>query len=117
MKKFGMWHCNLYLLNLSEFFTVINAILLSRHHAEKVKATTEAVKKALSNCKTAQTAAEKAIMTAKADIMDTETRLAQVSCWQWNAGDFTLKWQVILQSQLSLEYLKFVFLCLSSLYM
>lgn len=32
------------------------------------------------NCKTAQTTAEKAITSAKADIMDTETRLAQVSC-------------------------------------
>eukprot|EP00066_Takifugu_rubripes_P001619 XP_003962939.2 PREDICTED: laminin subunit beta-2 [Takifugu rubripes] len=49
-----------------------------RHHAEKVKATTEAVKEALLNCKTAQASAEKAILTAKVDIMDTETRLAQI---------------------------------------
>lgn len=59
---------------------VINTVLPSRHQAEKVRATTETVKKALSNCKTAQTSAEKAIMRAKADIVDTETRLAQVSC-------------------------------------
>lgn len=70
---------NLYFLNLSKLFTAINTILLSRHHAEKVKATTETVKKALLNCKTAQMSAEKAIKTAKDDIMDIETRLAQVS--------------------------------------
>lgn len=72
------------LLNLSKWFTAINTILLSRHHAEKVKATTEAVKKALLNCKTAQMSAEKAIITAKDDIMDIETRLAQVSSWWRN---------------------------------
>ncbi|CAF89550.1 unnamed protein product [Tetraodon nigroviridis] len=50
----------------------------ARHQAENAKATTEAVKKALFNCRTAQTSAEKAIRTAKADILDTEARLAQI---------------------------------------
>lgn len=87
-KNENVWHLTLQsiFIDFSEWFSVINTILLSRHHAEKVKATTEAVKKALLSCKTAQTSAEKAIMAAKADIMDTETRLAQVSAWQRNAG-------------------------------
>lgn len=66
-----------------ESFRVIDCrqrSFLWRHHAEEVKATTEAVEKALLSCKTAQTSAGKAISTAKADIMDAETRLAQVSC-------------------------------------
>lgn len=62
-----------------QVYRMMFTVLLSRHRAEKVKATTEAVKKALMNSKTAQTSAEKAIMTAKADITETENRLAQVS--------------------------------------
>lgn len=83
-------------------FTVSNAILLSRHHAETVKTTTEAVKKALLNCKTAQTSAEKAIMAAKADIVDTETQLAQVSGWLGGA----VGWQVLLHSRISLGFIR-----------
>lgn len=51
---------------------------LFRHHGEGVKKTAETVKQALADAKTAQTSAEKAIARAKADIGDTETRLAQV---------------------------------------
>ncbi|XP_061636801.1 laminin subunit beta-2 isoform X1 [Phyllopteryx taeniolatus] len=49
-----------------------------RHHAEGVKTTAETVKQALVDAKTAQTSAEKAIARARADIDDTETRLAQI---------------------------------------
>lgn len=52
--------------------------MLSRHHAEEVKTTAETVKQALVDAKTAQMSAEKAIARARADIGDTETRLAQV---------------------------------------
>uniref|UniRef100_A0A3Q2YST7 Laminin, beta 2 (laminin S) n=1 Tax=Hippocampus comes TaxID=109280 RepID=A0A3Q2YST7_HIPCM len=48
------------------------------HHAEGVKTTAERVKQALVDAKTAQTSAEKAIARARADIDDTETRLAQI---------------------------------------
>lgn len=54
-------------------------MLLFRHRAEGVKTTTETVKQALVDAKTAQTSAEKAIARAKTDIGDTETRLAQVN--------------------------------------
>lgn len=74
------------LVEFSGCLTVVKTVLSSRHQAENVKATTEAVKKALFNCRTAQTSAEKAIGTAKADILDTEARLAQVSCSQRKAG-------------------------------
>ncbi|XP_077370920.1 laminin subunit beta-2 isoform X1 [Festucalex cinctus] len=50
----------------------------ARHHAEGVKTTTETVKQALVDAKTAQTSAEKAIARARADIDDTEIRLAQI---------------------------------------
>lgn len=59
-------------------FTVSNTLWLFRHRAEGVKTTGETVKRALVDAKTAQTSAEKAIARAKADIGDTETRLAQV---------------------------------------
>ncbi|MEQ2311731.1 hypothetical protein AMECASPLE_023674, partial [Ameca splendens] len=49
----------------------------ARHHAEGVKSTAETVKQALVDAKTAQTSAEKAIERAKADIRETENRLAQ----------------------------------------
>lgn len=52
---------------------------LFRHHAEGVKKTAQTVKQALVDAKTAQASAEKAIVRAKADIGDTETRLAQVN--------------------------------------
>uniref|UniRef100_A0A8C4NQ25 Laminin, beta 2 (laminin S) n=1 Tax=Dicentrarchus labrax TaxID=13489 RepID=A0A8C4NQ25_DICLA len=51
----------------------------ARHRAEGVKTTAETVKQALMDAKNAQTSAEKAIARAKADIGDTEARLAQVS--------------------------------------
>uniref|UniRef100_A0A671WND1 Laminin subunit beta-2 n=1 Tax=Sparus aurata TaxID=8175 RepID=A0A671WND1_SPAAU len=51
----------------------------ARHRAEGVKTTAETVKQALLDAKTAQTSAEKAIARAKADIGDTEARLAQVT--------------------------------------
>lgn len=54
-------------------------LLLFRHRAEGVKTTAEMVKQALVDAKTAQTSAEKAISRAKADIGDTEARLAQVT--------------------------------------
>ena len=60
-------------------FTTGNTILYFRHHAEGVKTTAETVKHALVGAKTAQMSAEKAIARAKADIGDTETRLAQVT--------------------------------------
>lgn len=44
-----------------------------------MKTTAETVKQALLDAKTAQTSAEKAIARAKADIGDTEARLAQVT--------------------------------------
>lgn len=50
----------------------------ARHHAEGVKSTTETVKQALVDAKTAQTSAEKAIANAKADIRETQNRLAQI---------------------------------------
>lgn len=50
----------------------------ARHHAEGVKTTAETVNQALVDARTAQTSAEKAIARARADIGDTETRLAQV---------------------------------------
>uniref|UniRef100_A0A7N6BZT2 Laminin, beta 2 (laminin S) n=1 Tax=Anabas testudineus TaxID=64144 RepID=A0A7N6BZT2_ANATE len=50
----------------------------ARHHAEGVKSTSETVKQALVDAKTAQTSAEKAIARAKADIVETETQLEQV---------------------------------------
>lgn len=50
-----------------------------RHRAEGVKTTAETVKQALLDAKTAQTSAEKAIARAKADIGDTEARVAQVT--------------------------------------
>lgn len=50
----------------------------ARHHAEGVKTTAETVKQALADARSAQTSAEKAIARARADIGDTETRLAQV---------------------------------------
>lgn len=50
----------------------------ARHHAEGVKTTAETVKQALVDARSAQTSAEKAIARARADIGDTETRLAQV---------------------------------------
>lgn len=58
--------------------TVSNTMLLFRHQAEGVKTTAETVKQALVDAKTAQTSAEKAIARAKADIGETEARLAQV---------------------------------------
>ena len=54
-------------------------MLFFRHRAEGVKTTAETVKQALLDAKTAQTSAEKAIARAKADIGDTEARLAQVT--------------------------------------
>lgn len=54
-------------------------MLYFRHRAEGVKTTAETVKHALVGAKTAQMSAEKAIARAKADIGDTETRLAQVT--------------------------------------
>lgn len=60
-------------------FPDTDTLLLSRHHAEGVKSTTETVKKALVDAKAAQTSAEKAIANARADIRDTENRLAQVN--------------------------------------
>lgn len=55
-----------------------NTVMLHRHHAEGVKTTAETVKQALVDAKTAQMSAEKAIARARADIGDTETRLAMV---------------------------------------
>lgn len=54
-------------------------MLFLRHRAEGVKTTAETVKQALVDAKTAQTSAEKAIARAKADIGETEARLAQVT--------------------------------------
>jgi len=54
-------------------------VCVSRHSAEGVKTTTETVKQALVDAKTAQATAEKAIARAKTDIGDTETLLAQVN--------------------------------------
>uniref|UniRef100_A0A3B3YPJ9 Laminin subunit beta-2 n=1 Tax=Poecilia mexicana TaxID=48701 RepID=A0A3B3YPJ9_9TELE len=50
----------------------------ARHRAEGLKSTAETVKQALVDAKTAQTSAEKAIASARADIRDTENRLAEV---------------------------------------
>ncbi|XP_044206819.1 laminin subunit beta-2 isoform X1 [Thunnus albacares] len=50
----------------------------ARHRAEGVKTTAETVKQALVDAKTAQTSAEKAIAKARADIRETEDRLAQI---------------------------------------
>uniref|UniRef100_A0A673C8G0 Laminin subunit beta-2-like n=1 Tax=Sphaeramia orbicularis TaxID=375764 RepID=A0A673C8G0_9TELE len=50
----------------------------ARHRAEGIKTTAETVKQALVDAKTAQTTAEKAIARARADIGETEDRLAQV---------------------------------------
>lgn len=50
----------------------------ARHRAEGVKGTAEVVKKALEDATSAQASAEKAIQKARADIGDTETRLAQI---------------------------------------
>lgn len=50
-----------------------------RHRAEGVKDTAEEVKQALVDAKSAQTLAEKAITRARADIRETENRLAQVA--------------------------------------
>uniref|UniRef100_A0A8C6PA12 Laminin subunit beta-2 n=1 Tax=Nothobranchius furzeri TaxID=105023 RepID=A0A8C6PA12_NOTFU len=50
----------------------------ARHHSEGVKTTAETVKQALVDARTAQASAEKAIAKAKADIGETESRLAQV---------------------------------------
>lgn len=58
--------------------TFNNFMLLWRHHAEGVRSTSETVKQALVDAKTAQTSAEKAIARAKADIVETETQLEQV---------------------------------------
>lgn len=52
---------------------------LLRHRAEGVKTTAETVKQALVDAKIAQTSAEKAIARARADIRETEDRLAQVT--------------------------------------
>ena len=54
-------------------------VCVSRHSAEGVKTTTETVKQALLDAKTAQATAEEAIARAKSDIGDTENRLAQVT--------------------------------------
>lgn len=53
--------------------------MLSRHRAEGVKTTSETVKQALVDAKTAQTSAEKAIARAKDDIVETEAQLEQVT--------------------------------------
>ncbi|XP_032424850.1 laminin subunit beta-2 isoform X1 [Xiphophorus hellerii] len=50
----------------------------ARHRAEGLKNTAETVKQALVDAKTAQTSAEKAIASARADIRDTENRLAEI---------------------------------------
>uniref|UniRef100_A0A8C6P953 Laminin subunit beta-2 n=1 Tax=Nothobranchius furzeri TaxID=105023 RepID=A0A8C6P953_NOTFU len=50
----------------------------ARHHSEGVKTTAETVKQALVDARTAQASAEKAIAKAKADIGETESRLAQI---------------------------------------
>uniref|UniRef100_A0A3B3VYA6 LAMB1/2/3/4 helical domain-containing protein n=1 Tax=Poecilia latipinna TaxID=48699 RepID=A0A3B3VYA6_9TELE len=50
----------------------------ARHRAEGLKSTAETVKQALVDAKTAQTSAEKAIASARADIRDTENRLAEI---------------------------------------
>uniref|UniRef100_A0A673CGK1 Laminin subunit beta-2-like n=2 Tax=Sphaeramia orbicularis TaxID=375764 RepID=A0A673CGK1_9TELE len=51
----------------------------ARHRAEGIKTTAETVKQALVDAKTAQTTAEKAIARARADIGETEDRLAQTT--------------------------------------
>lgn len=60
-------------------FSVSKTVLLLRHRSEGVKTTAETVQQALVDAKNAQTSAEKAIAKAKADIGDTEARLAQVT--------------------------------------
>lgn len=69
-------------------------MLLLRHRAEGVKTTAETVKQALVDAKTAQTSAEKAIAKARADIRETEDRLAQVTKKETNKHKLRAKIEV-----------------------